>query len=235
MGANEWREEGEWPLARTKWREFFFHSDGEAHRLEREGGLSEERPADEPCDTFVYDPEDPVPTCGGPLCCSPLYSRGGPFDRSCVEKRLDVLTYSSPYLDDDFEVTGEVIVRLWASSSAVDTDWTAKLVDVGPELARNVTEGIIRARYRSGPFREEMLVPGEVYEYEIRLPPTSNVFKRGHQLRIEISSSNFPRFDPNPNTGGEIAVETRSEIAHQRIYHDRAHPSCLLLPTIPAR
>lgn len=235
MGVNEWREESEWPLARTKWRELFFHSDGEAHRLEREGGLSEERPADEPCDTFVYDPEDPVPTRGGPLCCSPLYSRGGPFDQSCVEKRLDVLTYSSPFLDDDLEVTGEVIVRLWASSSAVDTDWTAKLVDVGPKLARNVTEGIIRARYRSGPFREEMLVPGEVYEYEIRLPPTSNVFKRGHQLRIEISSSNFPRFDPNPNTGGEIAVETRSEIAQQRIYHDRAHPSCLLLPTIPAR
>jgi uncharacterized protein len=235
MGTNAWREESEWPLARTRWVEYFLHSDGRAHVLESEGVLSRDRPGDEPVDTYVYNPRDPVPTRGGGLCCSPLYSRGGAFDQRGVERRPDVLTYASAILTEDLEVTGPIVVRLWASSSAPDTDWTAKLVDVGPEFARNLTDGIVRARYRQAPDRETMLEPGEISRYELRLSPTSNVFRRGNRIRLEISSSNFPRFDPNTNTGGEQATEVRSRVAQQRIYHDAEHPSHILLPVIPAR
>lgn len=237
MGENRWRLENEWPLARTEFTRFYLHSNGYANTLHGDGQLSRDEPgASERPDHFVYDPLNPVPTAGGQLCCNEVWSNGGVQDQRTVEQRPDVLIYSTPPLEQDTEVTGPIKVTLFAATSAVDTDWTAKLVDVCPcGCVSNLTDGIIRARYRTSKAKQELLTPGEVYEYEIDLWATSNVFKRGHQIRVEISSSNFPRFDRNPNTGGVIATTTREECqtAFQTILHDMDHPSHITLPIIP--
>ncbi len=158
--------------------------------------------ANETADQFVYDPANPVPTVGGPLCCDPMHLAPGPRDQKEVESRPDVLVYSTPPLEQDLEVTGPVTLDLFASSSAVDTDFTAKLVDVWPNgFAQNLTEGILRASYRESTTAAKPIVPGKVYEYKIDLWSTSNVFLKGHRIRLEVSSSNFPRFDRNLNTG----------------------------------
>lgn len=233
MGANVWRDEHEWPLARTSWEDYFFHSEGRANSSDGDGLLTTEAPGAEPPDSYIFDPSDPVPTQGGALCCSPGYNRGGAFDQRCVESRADVLVYTTLPLAEEVEVTGPIRVTLWASSTGRDTDWTAKLVDVEPDgFARNLTDGIIRARYRDSFAQPSLLEPDEIYRYEIDLASTSNLFKAGHRIRVEISSSNFPRFDRNGNTGRPVADERELESAVQRLYHDLEHPSRITLPVI---
>jgi len=160
----------------------------------------------------------------------------GPMDQRPVENRPDVILFTSPVLSEPIEVTGRVKVRLWASSSARDTDFTAKLTDVYPDgRSIIVVDGIIRARHRNSLEREELLTPGEIYEFEIDLWSTSIVFNKGHRIRVAISSSNYPRFDPNPNTGEPFRASERTVIATNTIYHDRAHPSHILLPIVKQR
>ena len=168
------------------------------------------------------------------MCCWELVLPPGAFDQRVIEARQDVLVYTTPPFEQDLEVTGPITVTLFASSSARDTDFTGKLVDVLPDgYARNLTEGIIRARYREGMDRQRLLTPGEVNEYKIDLWATSNVFKAGHCLRVEISSSNFPRFDRNPNTGHDFGQDDALERAVQEVFHDASHPSRITLPVIP--
>jgi putative CocE/NonD family hydrolase len=234
MGANIWRDEQEWPLARTQYTRYYLHSRGQANSLRGDGGLSPEAPGMEPPDRFLYDPRHPVPTRGGALCCWPGALPQGAYDQTPIENRADVLVYTTPPLTEDMEVTGPVSVTLYAVSSAVDTDFTAKLVDVHPSgFAQNLTDGIIRARYRQSTASPELIEPGKVYAYTIDLWATSNVFKAGHCIRLEISSSNFPRFDRHPNTGGELATETILLPAIQTIHHDGTYPSHVTLPIIP--
>ena len=234
MGKNAWREEEDWPLARAKATRYFLHSSGSANGPAGNGALSAAAPAAEPADRYVYDPADPVPTRGGPLCCSILPPGPGPQDQRPAEARNDVLVFSTAPFSQDTEVTGPVSLDLYASTSAVDTDFTAKLVDVWPNgYAQNLTEGILRLRYRHSQEKPEMATPGEIHHFTVDLWATSNVFLAGHRLRLEISSSNFPRFDRNLNTGEEQARATRMIKATNVIYHDREHPSALLVPVVP--
>ena len=230
MGENRWRDEAEWPLARTHYSLYYFHSRGSANGSYGDGTLSAVPPSDEPPDTYVYDPEDPVPTLGG---CTLIIPQGV-YDQRGLEERQDVLVYTSDTLERDVEVTGPLEVNLFASSTARDTDFTAKLVDVHPDgYARNLQDGVIRARYRESSTDPTLITPGRVYAYRIDLWATSNVFQKGHQIRIEISSSNFPRFDRNHNTGGPFGEETRMEKARQSVHHSTVHPSHIVLPIIP--
>jgi putative CocE/NonD family hydrolase len=236
MGENVWRDENEWPLARTWYIDYYFHSNGNANTLNGDGALSADAPGPEPIDVYLYDPRHPVPTYGGAnmLPGSALHYLHGPKDQRAIEARSDVLVYSTPPLEQAVEVTGPVTVTLFASSSAVDTDFTAKLVDVHPDgYAQNLTDGIIRARYRESEKQPSLLEPGKIYEYNIDLWATSNVFKAGHCIRVEISSSNFPRFDRNPNTGRAFGDDAELIPSIQTIYHDAAHPSHIVLPIIP--
>jgi uncharacterized protein len=234
MGINQWREEHEWPLARTQWQQWYLHSNGNANTLRGDGGLATELPGHEPTDHFVYDPLYPVQTVGGNNCCSPHIVPWGPYDQRAVEMRNDVMCYSSEPLVEDMEVTGPIKLVLYAATDGLDTDWTAKLVDVSPTgYAMNLCDGIIRARYRESLSSPLLLAPNQVYEYTIDLGVTGNVFRQGHRLRLEISSSNFPRFDRNPNTGHEFGADTELRTARQTIYHTHEYPSHLVLPVIP--
>jgi putative CocE/NonD family hydrolase len=234
MGENKWRDEDAWPLERAKNTPYFLHSSGKANSSSGNGLLSTEAARTDAADKFTYDPANPVPTVGGPLCCDGTHLPGGPRDQKAVEARLDVLVYSTPPLDRDTEVTGPVTLDLYASSSAVDTDFTAKLVDVWPNgFAQNLTEGILRARFRESTNEAKLLVPGKIYEYKIDLWATSNVFLKGHRIRLEVSSSNFPRFDRNLNTGQPASTDSTFVKATNTVYHDAAHPSALVLPLVP--
>ena len=234
MGDNVWRDEQEWPLARAWSTYYYFHSGGKANSLNGDGTLSTQAPGEEPGDVFVYNPANPVPTRGGPLCCNPYFMAGGAFEQKDVEAREDVLVYSTPPLQRDVEVTGPITVTLWAATSAKDTDFTAKLVDVCEHgCAINLTDGIIRARYRESSSAPSLLEPGRDYRYTIDLWATSNVFKSGHRIRVEVSSSNFPRFDRNTNTGNVIAEDASFVPAMQTILHDAQHPSHINLPIVP--
>jgi len=234
MGENAWREEDDWPLARAKSTRYFLHSSGSANSLLGDGTLSAEAPKTETPDHFSYNPAEPVPTRGGGLCCDNDRLPSGAFDQRPNESRGDVLVFTTPSFTQDFEVTGPVSLELYAGSSAVDTDFTGKLVDVWPNgFAQNLTDGIIRARYRNSQEKPEFVNPGEVYKFTIDLWATSNVFKAGHKLRLEVSSSNFPRFDRNLNTGEPAANATRMTRATNTVYHDGEHPSALILPVIP--
>jgi len=234
MGEDKWRDEEAWPLARALQARYALHSAGKANSAAGDGALSLATASTEAVDRFVYDPANPVPTVGGPLCCDGAHLAAGPFDQKQVESRPDVLVYSTPVLTSDVEVTGPVTLDLFASSSAVDTDFTAKLVDVYPDgRAINLTEGILRARFRDSRETAKALVPGKIYELKVDLWSTSNVFLKGHQIRLEVSSSNFPRFDRNLNTGKSTATEASFVKATNTVYHDAAHPSALLLPIVP--
>ena len=233
MGVNQWRDEREWPLARATPTSFYLTAKQPANSLRGElpGGRRAKAP-----DHFVYDPRNPVPThAAGAVCCDPKIFPWGPMDQRPVERRPDVLVYTSGALKKDMEVTGPIRVVLYASTSAPDTDFTAKLVDVFPDgAARNLTDGILRLRYRESLEKPALAKPGQIYQIGIdRRGVTSNVFLKGHRIRLEISSSNFPRFDRNPNTGRAIAEETELRKASQTVYHDRAHASYLLLPVAP--
>ena len=234
MGDNAWRFEQEWPLARTEYVDYYFHSGGRANTLNGDGTLSPDTPGQDPPDVFLYDPRSPVPTRGGGVCCSPSFLPGGAFDQRTIEARPDVLVYTSPTLKTDLEVTGPITATVYAASSAPDTDFTAKLVDVCPcGCTRSLTDGIIRGRYRESTSSPKPIEPGSVYQYTIDLMATSNVFKAGHRIRVEVSSSNFPRFDRNPNTGREPSEEVELRSAVQTIFHSGPHPSHITLPVIP--
>ncbi len=239
MGENEWREEREWPLARTQYTKYYLHSGSKANGLWGDGSLSTAPPGSEPPDTYTYDPHDPVPTLSGHACCDPRWTSvpDGPRDNRGAETRPDVLVYSTPPLTEDIEVTGPIVAKLLASSSAPDTDWTVKLIDVFPqpgESAYNVADGILRARFHVSLEKPELLEPGRPYEFTVDLLNSSNLFKKGHRIRIEVSSSNFPQYDRNPNTGHTLYVDDELAVAHQTIYHDSARPSYIVLPIIPS-
>ena len=230
MGANVWRDEQEWPLARTHYTPYYLHSQGQANSLRGDGRLDPVVPGEEPADRFIYDPHDPVPTCGGNTLIIPM----GVQDQRQVETRQDVLVYTSGPLTTPLEVTGPLVVTLYAASSTPDTDFTAKLVDVRPDgYAQNLADGIIRARYRTSRMIPTLLTPGQVHELTIDLWATSHVFLPGHSLRLEIASSNFPRFDRNLNTGEDQATGSRWQTAVQTIFHDQRYPSHIRLPVIP--
>lgn len=234
MGKNEWRDEDDWPLARARKTSYYLHSSGAANTSNGNGTLDTKAPLNEKSDHFVYDPQNAVPTIGGPLCCGALPTGIGPQDQTSAETRDDVLVFSTPPFTQDTEVTGPVSLDLWVSSSAVDTDFTGKLLDVAPNgFAQNLTDGILRMRYRKSPEKQELLKPGEIYHVTVDLWATSNVFLAGHKLRLEVSSSDFPRFDRNHNTGEEQATSTRLIKATNTIYHNREHPSALILPLVP--
>jgi putative CocE/NonD family hydrolase len=237
MGENVWRDEQEWPLARTRYTKYYLASGGKANSAGGDGLLSTQTPRGAASDAFSYDPADPVPTLGGNLldCARCMSVRWGPMNQAKVEARQDVLVYTTPVLTEAVEVTGPLKVKLYASTSGQDTDWTAKLVDVHPDgYAQNIQDGILRARYRQGKEAPaSLLEPGKVYEYEIDLWATSNAFLPGHRIRLEISSSNFPRFDRNLNTGEDPMTGVRMEKAQQTIHHSAKYPSHIVLPIIP--
>ena len=224
MGANEWRTEEDWPLERAVNTPFY---------LAPGAGLVRDLPTGGAADSYDYDPADPVPTLGGATLLTPEF-RSGAFDQRRIEARPDVLTFTSAPLQQDLEVTGPVEVRLWASSSAPDTDFVARLCDVFPDgRSINLTDGIIRGRYRNGIGDPALLEPGRPYEFSIDLWATSNVFRAGHCIRLQVTSSSFPRWDRNPNTGHELGADAEMQVAHQQIWHDTEHPSCVLLPVVP--
>jgi putative CocE/NonD family hydrolase len=244
LARGYWRDEDEWPLSRAKVTPYYFT---------RGGVLTPAEPQnDRASTTFVFDPRNPVPTIGGNtssndgiLLQGAWDQKGGPhvwnlIDPIPLSARNDVVVFQTAPLTEDTEVTGEISVRLWASSLATDTDFTAKLVDVHPPspdypggFDMNITDGIVRARFRETLDQEVLLEPGNVYTYTIKLYPTSNVFKKGHRIRVDLSSSNFPRFDVNPNTGEPLNDHRRWQNAVNTIHHDRPHPSHILLPVIP--
>ena len=233
MGVNRWRDEREWPLRRTRYTPWYLSSKLGANSLRGDGSLGPEPKANDK-DDYTFDPKRPVPTRGGAVCCNPKPFPWGPMDQRSVESRDDVLVYTSSPLKQDLEATGPVRVVLFVASSAPDTDFTAKLVDVFPDgNARNLCDGILRLRYRESLAKPVLAKPSEVYEVTIEAGVTSNVFRAGHRVRLEISSSNFPRFDRNPNTGRPIADEMELRVARQTVFHGRSYPSYLLLPVVP--
>jgi len=234
LGENVWREEEDFPLERAEETRFFLHSVEGANGVQGDGVLVLSVPAESRIDNYEYDPANPVPTIGGRLCCGAEAFPPGPFDQSPNESRRDVLVYSTPPLAFDLEVTGFVRLELYAATSAADTDFTAMLVDVDTTgYSRYLADGIVRARYRTSTERAERVESGRVYQYSIDLWATSNLFKKGHQIRLYVSSSNFPRFNRNSNTGIPVFDATGMLKATQSIYHDSEYPSALVLPIIP--
>ncbi len=230
MGRNEWREAQEWPLPETRWTPYYLRSEGRANTLFGDGALDVRQPdGEQPADSYVYDPEDPVPLVTG--------IRDGshpPADHRPIERRDDVLVYTSRPMGKELEVTGPVNARIYASSSALDTDWTVRLLDVFPDgRSVNLCEGILRARFRESFEKPVLMTPGTVYEFNVKMGVTGHAFLPGHRIRIQVSSSNFPRFDRNLNNGGAPGIDPEIVVATQRVYHDRRHPSHILLPVIP--
>ena len=228
MGDNTWRNEEDWPLARTRYVPYYLHSEGGAASVEGDGTLSEEPPGDEPVDEYVYDPRDPVMT---------LYQQQGqhePLDQRALDDRRDILRFATPPLRQEVEVTGHIRLKLYAASTARDTDFVAKLLDIWPNgFAQELCYGIVRARYRESFENPSLIEPGTVYEYDIAINPTSNVFKPGHRIRLDVSSSDFPNFDRNHNTGGNDYADATLIAARQTVSHDAARPSHVILPVIP--
>lgn len=243
--GGHWRDEQDWPLARAQATPYYLHA---------RGVLSPDRPSNDPAIHYLFDPRDPVPTLGGNISSQGTLMFQGAADQRCrpdfwlcsdskpLSARNDVLVFQTPPLQKDMEVTGRLIVKLWASSNAPDTDFTAKLIDVYPPnrdfpagVDLNIADSIVRARYRNGPGKAELLKPGQPYEFTIEMYPTSLVFAHGHRIRLDISSSNFPRFDINPNTGEPLNDNRRWQIAENTVYMDAQHPSRIVLPVIPAQ
>ena len=234
MGRNAWVYEREYPLARTDYRPLYFSSGGNANAAGGDGRLTWTKPAGaSPSDRFRYDPNDPVPSVGGNNCCG-TPTDAGPQDQRQIEGRRDVLIYTTDVLQEEIEVTGPVKVVLYAASDATDTDFVAKLVDVYPDgSSYNMAEGIVRARYRESLTSPKLLTPGEVNRFEIDLVGTSVAFLKGHRIRVHVTSSHFPQFDRNPNTGAAFGTSAAVKVAEQTIYHDAARASHVLLPVIP--
>ena len=230
LGTNRWQQLADWPPANTHQVRYFLHSEKGANALAGDGSLSTVPPDGERPDTYTYDPNDPVPSLGGNNLALDI----GVQDQRPLESRQDVLIYTTEPMLHPVEVTGPVSVSLWASSSAVDTDFTAKLIDVHPDgYAQNLLDGIIRARYRQSTSNPMLMEPGKPYPFRIDLWAISNVFLPGHRIRLEISSSNFPRFDRNLNTPDKFGEGTKTTSARQTVFHQTEMPSYLLLPVIP--
>ncbi|MCH8909721.1 MAG: CocE/NonD family hydrolase [Chloroflexi bacterium] len=232
MGVNEWRTANTWPPENAVLTKFYLHSDGSRH-----GTLSVEAPGDEPASEYDYDPDDPVPTLGGNHSGPqdhPEVIRVGALDQRPNWDRPDVLVFETPELAEDTEVTGPISATIFASTSALDTDFIVRLLDVEPDgTAYNLTDGIIRTRFRKSIYEPpELLAPGEVFPYEIELLPTSNVFLTGHRIAVHVTSSCFPLYDRNPNTGHEQGMDSELQVAHQTIFHDSTRPSHITLPVV---
>lgn len=233
MGSNEWRTATDWPLPGTRFVPYYLHGDGS-----QGGGLSTVKPGDEEPSCYVYDPEDPVPTLGGNHSGPqdhPDIIRVGTLDQRPNWNRQDVLKFETAPLPTKVEVTGPITARIWASTSGRDTDWIVRLIDIEPDgTAWNICDGIIRARFRKSIHQPpELLEPGQVYEYEIELQPTSNVFLEGHQIAVQVTSSSFPMYDRNPNTGNPQGMDAELQIARQTVFHEATRPSHVLLPIVP--
>jgi uncharacterized protein len=236
MGENRWREADAWPPADVRVEEWFLRSSGRASSLSGDGALAREAPGDEHPDVYTYNPRTPVPSTGGKSASAADVAPVGPFDQSRVELRNDVLVYSTPPLEQDVEVTGTVELVLYAATDAPDTDWTAKLVDVDESgQAINLCDGIVRARFRESLEHPTPIEPDRVYEYHIRVGSTSNLFRRGHRIRLEVSSSNFPTYDMNANNGQRVGekVLLKARVATQAVFHDADRASRLRLPVAP--
>jgi putative CocE/NonD family hydrolase len=235
MGKNKWRGEDQWPLARTRFVNYYLESDGRGNSRFGNGTLEVSAPSRQSSDTYTYDPKTPVPSLGGVICCTAAPNTpGGSYDQSDLEARDDVLVYTSPTLRAGVEITGPLELVLYVSSTAKDTDFTGKLVDVYPDgRAFNLQDGLLRARYREGYDKKVWMNEGQVYELHIDLHAVSNYFARGHQIRLEVSSSNFPRLDRNLNTGGNNYDETEWIVARNAVYHSPKYPSHLVLPVVP--
>ncbi len=236
MGPNVWREEREWPLARTQYTPLYLSSDGHANSVSGDGVLAWAVPRGSKHDTFAYDPKNPVPTVGGAICCEAKVLPPGPLDQSRIETRQDILVYTSPPLIGDIEATGPVRVVLYAATSANDTDFTAKLVDVLPGGAfLLVTDGIQRLRYRNSLTKPVFVKRSTAYQINIDAGVTSYVFAAGHRIRLEVSSSNFPRFDRNLNSTWPNGIATQPVIAQQTVFHEKQYASAAILPIITNR
>jgi len=233
MGANKWRGESDWPVPGTVYRELFLNSEGSANSIRGNGTLSFSKPENSGSDVFHYDPLNPVPTTGGNNCCG-TPTIAGPADQRALERREDILVYTSEFLDEAVTIAGPVKMKLFAATDGKDTDWMVKLIDVFPDgFSMPVSEGILRARFRNGLDKMKLLTPDQVYEYDIELTGTANVFLPGHRIRIDITSSNFPQFDRNPNTGAPLGSSAEVRIAKQTIYHGGTKLSHILLPIVP--
>jgi putative CocE/NonD family hydrolase len=234
MGSNEWQSAPTWPPPGVEMVTYYVGSGGRANSLFGDGVLSTEMPAaDTTADTFTYDPTVPVPSIGGGVCCIGDAIEAGSFDQREIEARNDVLVYTSEPLEEDLEVTGTIEVTLYVSSDAKDTDFTVKLIDVYPDgRAYNIDETIQRVRFREGYDRQVFMEPGQIYELAISPMSTSSTFAEGHRIRIEVSSSNFPRFARNLNTGGKNYDESEGVVATNTVHHSQAHPSQIRLPVV---
>ncbi|WP_102346258.1 CocE/NonD family hydrolase [Bacillus sp. Marseille-P3661] len=233
MGDNEWKDGESWPLPETSWQRFFLHSNGNANTMSGDGELDLRAPDNETPDTYIYDPHHPVPTVGGKTMAT-TGLLPGPFDQVRIAQRNDVLCYTSHKLEEEVEVTGPIKLHLFASTTAVDTDFTAKIIDVHPDgRAFNIADGIQRARFRNWSSKPVLVEPSKIYEYVIDMGNTSIMFKKGHRIRIDISSSNFPWYDRNMNTGNPIGEDEVGIKATQTIYHQKDYASYIDLPVIP--
>jgi uncharacterized protein len=232
MGANVWKDHDDWPIPGARVTPLHLSSSGKANSLAGDGALSFAQPSGAASDSYRYDPMQPVPTLGGNNCCG-TPTIAGPQDQRPLEHRADVLVYSSEPLEKPLAIAGPVKMRLFASTDGPDTDWMVKLVDVSPNgYAMNVAEGMLRARFREGLDRPKLLEPGKVYEFTVDMVGTANVFQSGHRIRVDVTSSNFPQFDRNPNTGEALGASDRVRAAQQLIFHDVARPSAILLPIV---
>jgi putative CocE/NonD family hydrolase len=231
MGDNHWRQEKEWPLARTQWTKYYMHSSGNANTSAGDGVLNNTAPGAETADTFTYDPGDPTPY----LVDARELELNINEDYAGVEaRRPDMLVFTTAPLEKATEITGPMSATLWAATDARDTDWHIMILDVWPDgRALRIQDGIARARFRNGFDRPSLLTPGQIYRYDIDLWFTALVLPPGHRLRVTVESAAFPKYDRNLNTGGDNERDTTYVSAHQRIYHDAEHASYVTLPIIP--
>lgn len=232
MGIDKWRSEKDYPIPGTQYKNLYLSSNGNANSVRGDGELSFEAPKNAAADKYTYDPKSPVMTLGGNNCCG-TPTQAGPYDQRPLERREDVLVYSSDFLKSAVTIAGPVKMKLFAATDGPDTDWMIKLVDVYPDgRAMPISEGILRARFREGLDKIKLLTPNQVYEYEIEMTGTANVFKPGHRIRVDITSSNFPQFDRNPNTGDPFGSSDRVRVAQQTIHHGGARLSSIVLPMV---
>jgi putative CocE/NonD family hydrolase len=232
MGANVWKTATNWPLPQTHPTTYYLSGAGGSDRT---GQLVDAPPGAEAPDQYTYDPRFPAPSLGGHSCCGAQSGPQGPYDQTPVEQRSDVLVYSSPPLPGDTEVTGAATVDLWAQSSVADTDFTAKLTVVKPDgEVVNLNDGILRTSFRDSLSNPTPVPPNQPTRYRIQIWPTSYQYRAGDRIRVEISSSDYPQFAPNPNTGEPFGQSANTVVATQTILHDAAHPSSITLPVIPA-
>ena len=235
MGVDHWRDENDWPLPDTQYLPYYLGGGGSANSAQGDGTLSRAAPTVENCESFVYDPLCPVPSRGGRMLLAASRNAVGPVDQRDVEARDDVLCFTTEVLEGPVEVTGHISLVLHVKSSAVDTDFTGKVVDVFPDgRAICLTEGILRVRYRNSLVQPELMEPGQLYEIVVDLAATSNVFRSGHRIRLEVSSSNFPRYDRNTNTGHAMAQDAEDDmcVAVNQVLHGPRHLSRLVMPVI---